>query len=131
MADNITPLAQYLKQVMQDQRFRSERSFAAKAGISPRTLGRLLRGEKVDPEPLQKIADMLSIPVENLYRLAGYLPAEEAQTQVLREIENLLRQLPEADQRRILEVVRVEHKFREQREQQSPQTDSSSRQKAG
>ena len=91
-------------------------------------------GEKIDPEPLQKIADMLSIPVENLYRLAGYLPAEEAQTQVLREIESLLRQLPEADQRRILEVVRVEHKFREHREQnegQDRRSDTGSRQKAG
>ena len=55
---------------MQDHHFHSERSFATQAGISPRTLGRILRGEKVDPEPLQKIADALSVPVENLYRLS-------------------------------------------------------------
>lgn len=109
-----TPLARYLRQEIEDRQFRSERAFAARAGISPRTLGRILRGEKVDPGPLQKIADTLSIPVENLYRLAGYLPPVEAQSQVLSEIENLLRQLPEADQRRILEVVRVEHKFHQQ-----------------
>jgi len=108
------PLAAYLRQEIQDRQFRSERAFAARAGISPRTLGRILRGEKVDPEPLQKIAEALNTPVENLYRLAGYLPPAEVQSQVLGEIENLLRQLPEADQRRILEVVRVEHKYHQQ-----------------
>lgn len=121
-------LPQYLRQAMQERHFHSERSFAAYAGISPRTLGRILRGEKVDPEPLQKIADALKVPVESLYRLAGYLPPDEAQTQVLREIENLLRQLPEADQRRILEVVRVEHRFHEQGR---GSVEPGSRQKAG
>jgi transcriptional regulator with XRE-family HTH domain len=121
------PLALYLRQEIKDRAFRSERAFAARAGISPRTLGRILRGEKVDPEPLQKIADALNTPIENLYRLAGYLPPVEAQSQVLSEIENLLRQLPEADQRRILEVVRVEHKYH----QQSGRSKTSSQQKAG
>jgi len=122
------PLAQYLRQAIEERHFHSERSFAAHTGISPRTLGRILRGEKVDPEPLQKIADALRVPVESLYRLAGYLPPEEAQTQVLHEIESLLRQLPEADQRRILEVVRVEHKYHQQ---QSGRTEADSRQKTG
>jgi transcriptional regulator with XRE-family HTH domain len=121
------PLAQYLRQEIQDRHFHSERSFAAHAGISPRTLGRILRGEKVDPEPLQKIADALKVPVESLYRLAGYLPPDEAQSQVLREIENLLRQLPEADQRRILEVVRVEHKYH----QQTGSSEADTRQRTG
>jgi transcriptional regulator with XRE-family HTH domain len=105
------PLAQYLQQAIKERHFHSERAFAAFAGISPRTLGRLLRGEKVDPESLQLVADALKVPVENLYRLAGYLPPEEAQSQVLREMESLLRQMPESDQRRILEMVRVEHKY--------------------
>ncbi len=122
------PLPQYLRQAMQERHFPSERSFATYAGISPRTLGRILRGEKVDPEPLQKIADALKVPVESLYRLAGYLPPDEAQTQVLREIESLLRQLPEADQRRILEVVRVEHRFHQQAQDSA---EPGSRQKTG
>ena len=122
------PLAQYLRKEIEDRHFHSERAFAARAGISPRTLGRILRGEKVDPEPLQKIADALSVPVESLYRLAGYLPPDEAQSQVLREIENLLRQLPEADQRRILEVVRVEHKYHQQ---QGGHSQAETRQRTG
>jgi transcriptional regulator with XRE-family HTH domain len=109
--DRDTPLVTYLLQAMKERHFSSERAFAIHAGISPRTLGRILRGKRVDPESLILIADGLRVPVENLYRLIGYLPAEEAQNQVLREIETLLRQLPEADQRRILDVVRVEHRY--------------------
>jgi transcriptional regulator with XRE-family HTH domain len=103
-------LAEYVRELMEERRFSSERAFALHVGISPRTLGRILDGEKVDPESLQKIAAVLNLPVENLYRLAGYLPPEEARTQLLREIEHLLRRLPEDTQRRILDMVRVEHR---------------------
>lgn len=109
-----TPFVRYLWQAMRERHFPSERAFAAHAGLSPRTLGRILRGKKVDPESLQLIADALQVPVEDIYRLAGYLPPEEAQSQVLHEVEYLLRQLPEADQRRILEVVRLEHRYHRQ-----------------
>ena len=126
---DIDTLSGYLRQAMKDHHFHSERSFAAAAGISPRTLGRILRGEKVDPASLQRLAGVLNSPVEILYRLARYLPPDEAQSQVLHEIENLLRQMPEADQRRILEVVRVEHKYHQA--QQNSSADPDSRQKAG
>lgn len=126
---DIDTLSGYLRQAMKDHHFPSERAFAAHAGISPRTLGRILRGEKVDPESLQNIAVALNIPVEILYRLADYLPPDEARSQVLHEIENLLRQMPEADQRRILEVVRVEYKYH--RAQQKGAAGSDPQQKAG
>ena len=112
------PLGQYLRQAIDERHFPSERAFAAHVGISPRTLGRILRGAKIDPDSLQRIAEGLNVPVESLYRLVGYLPPEEARNQVLREIEGLLRQLPETDQRRILEVVRVEHRFHQQMNQE-------------
>jgi transcriptional regulator with XRE-family HTH domain len=106
-----TPLTRYLWKAIEERRFDSERSFALHAGISPRTLGRILRGKKVDLDTLQLIAEGLRVPVADLYRLAGLLPPEEAQTQVLSEVEHLLRQLPEADQHRILEMVRLEHRY--------------------
>lgn len=105
-----TTLARYIHNLIEERQFPSERAFALHTGVSPRTVGRILSGEKVDPESLQKIAEALNIPVENLYRMAGYLPPEEASAVVLREVEHLLRQLPEASQRRILDMVRVEHK---------------------
>jgi len=106
-------LARYIRTLMADHGFPSERAFALHTGVSPRTLGRILDGTKVDPESLLRIAQALNLPVENLYRLAGYLPPEEDRSRLLREIEYLLRDLPEADQRRILEQVRIEHRYRQ------------------
>ena len=113
-------LARYIRTLMADHGFRSERAFALHTGVSPRTLGRILDGTKVDPESLLRIAQALNLPVENLYRLAGYLPPEEDRSRLLREVEYLLRDLSEADQRRILEQVRIEHRYR-----QSPQEEQS------
>ena len=89
-------LARYIRTLMDDHGFRSERAFALHTGVSPRTLGRILDGTKVDPESLLRIAQALHLPVENLYRLAGYLPPEEDRSRLLREVEYLLRDLPEA-----------------------------------
>ena len=126
MFDNSEQLADYLKAEMAERNFTSERSFALFLSVSPRTLGRILSGAKVDPESLQRIADALHLPIENLYRLAGYLPPEEAKPQLLREIEHLLWELPEADQRRILDIVRIEYKHHhattEQDESEEEQT---------
>lgn len=103
-------LADYLRQMMEELHYTSERSFAPYLKVHYSTLNRILKGERADHDSLMRIAEALHVPVENLYRLAGYLPPDELQTQVLREIEHLLREMPEADQRRILDLVRVEHK---------------------
>jgi transcriptional regulator with XRE-family HTH domain len=124
-------LANYLRQMMEELNYSSERSFALYLGVSYSTVNRLLHGARIDPESLQQIANALHVPVENLYRRAGYLPPEEAQTQVIREIEHLMRELPEADQRRILDLIRVEHKHHQTQEQRSGQKTESSNQKAG
>lgn len=107
--ENLT-LADYLRATMEEFNYTSERSFALYLGVSYSTVNRILAGDKVDADSLIKIAKALHVPIETLYRLAGYLPPEEAKTQVLREVEHLLRELPEADQRRILDLVRVEYK---------------------
>jgi transcriptional regulator with XRE-family HTH domain len=129
MIDNHLP--DYLRRMMEELNYSSERSFALYLGVSYSTVNRLLRGARVDPDSLQQIADALHVPVENLYRLAGYLPPEEAKTQVLREIEHLMRELPEADQRRILDLIRVEHKHHQSQSKKSEEEQESSGQKAG
>src|SRR5437762_4123190 len=106
---NEMSLADYLRHMMEELNYSSERSFALHLGVSYSTVNRVLKGEKISADALQRIADGLHVPVETLYRLTGYLPPEEAQNQVLREIEHLLRDLPEADQQRILDLVRVEY----------------------
>jgi transcriptional regulator with XRE-family HTH domain len=124
-------LANYLRQMMEELNYASERSFALYVGVSYSTVNRLLRGARIDPESLLQIASALHVPVENLYRLAGYLPLEEAQTRVIREVEHLMRELSEADQRRILDLIRVEHKHHRGQNRQAEQTDAPSSQKAG
>jgi transcriptional regulator with XRE-family HTH domain len=124
-------LPDYLRRMMEELNFSSERSFALHLGVSYSTVNRLLRGARVDPDSLQQIADALHVPVENLYRLAGYLPTEEAKSQVLREIEHLMRELPEADQRRILDLIRVEYKHRQTQVRSVDETSENSGQKAG
>jgi transcriptional regulator with XRE-family HTH domain len=124
-------LANYLRQMMEELNYSSERSFALYLGVSYSTVNRLLRGARIDPESLLQIASALHVPVENLYRLAGYLPLEEAQTRVIREVEHLMRELSEADQRRILDLIRVEHKHHRGQNRQAEQTDAPSSQKAG
>lgn len=123
-------LADYLRSTMEELHYTSERSFANYLNVSYSTVNRILKGEKADPIILERIAEALHVPVENLYRLSGYLPAEDMKTQVLREIEHLLKEMPEADQRRILELVRVE--YRHAQPQQPPENKSrKEQQKAG
>lgn len=105
-----SPLANYLKSVMKDLNYDSERSFATYLGVSRTTVSRIMKGKKADPDMLEQIARALHLPVEHLYRLGGYLPPQDLQTQVLREIEHLLKEMPEEEQKRILELVRVEYK---------------------
>jgi transcriptional regulator with XRE-family HTH domain len=128
MSENKLP--DYLRQMMDELNYASERSFANYLKVSYSTVNRILKGEKVDPDSLLRIAEALHVPVETVYRLAGYLPPEEMQTQVLREIEHLLREMPEADQRRILDLVRVEYKHTQAKQpnEEQPRRDQ---QKAG
>lgn len=124
-------LASYLRQQMEELHFHSERSFALFLGVSYTTVNRILRGVMVETESLQRIAAALHVPVETLYRLAGYLPPEEQQTQLLREIEHLLRELPEADQRRILDLVRIEYKYHQAKQPIQEERSAEQDQKAG
>jgi transcriptional regulator with XRE-family HTH domain len=128
---NEITLASYLKNLMVELNYASERSFAAYLGVSYSTVNRILRGEKVDPDSLIRISEALHVPVENLYRMAGYLPPEEMQTLVMREVEHLLRQMPEADQRRILDLVRVEYKHTQARQPKQGDSQTSSQEWTG
>lgn len=124
-------LADYLRRMMRELNYDSERAFALFLGVSYSTVNRILKGTRVGPEPLEQIASALHVPVENLYRLAGYLPPEETRAQVMREIEHLLRQLPEADQRRVLDLVRVEYLHHQRQQKGATEQPATDDQKMG
>lgn len=99
---------------------RSVRALAEYAGIGVATAHRLVNDQVENPDAptLQKVAEYLHIPVENLYRLAGYLPDEDESLRnaLIREAEHLLKQLPEESQREFVEMLRVMHRLRTERE---------------
>lgn len=115
MADTIT-LGTYIQSIMKERNI-SGRALSMYADVSQGALNNVLH-DKADPDPktLIKIADYLNIPVEELYRLAGYLPDEDSdlKDQLVREIEYLMKKLPDESRQRILEIVRVEHRLQTQ-----------------
>jgi transcriptional regulator with XRE-family HTH domain len=73
---DLPSLATYLRSMMEQMNYPSVRSFAFYLGISHTTLNRLLRGDSVEREVLQKIAEALHVPVENLYRMTVLRPTD-------------------------------------------------------
>ncbi len=114
-------LGEYIREILGD---RSLRALATYAGISIGTASNLVndRIENPDADTLIKIAEYLGVPVENLYKLAGYLPENhDLRTLALAEIEHLVRQLPEDEQHNILELVRLQHRlYMERRAKEQP-----------
>ena len=98
----------YLRQVMDDRGFASERAFARRYNLPRMTLRRLLAGERVDVDSLILVAEALDVPVEVFFQLCGYLPVERSRSRLLDEVEALLRGLDPDAQRRIRDLVRDE-----------------------
>jgi len=110
-------LAEYLQSVL-DERQLSIRALATYAKISHSTVRRVLAGEIVDYPTLQALADYLNLPVVTVYRMAGLMPEEEESVAsvVLAEIENMLRELPEASQKKIRDMIKLEWEYTRQEE---------------
>lgn len=70
-----------------------------------------MSGGKPDPDTLIKFAEYLNEPVENFFRLAGWLPQESVISSVLREIEKILIDMPEANAKKIRDQIRVEWEY--------------------
>jgi transcriptional regulator with XRE-family HTH domain len=104
-------LGEYIKEKLGE---RSIRALATYAGIGVGTASNLIndKTEKPDASTLQKVAEYLDVPVENLYRLAGYIEEEAiSRTVLFSEIEHMLRELPEEAQRKIRDMIRVEWEY--------------------
>jgi transcriptional regulator with XRE-family HTH domain len=103
-------LGEYIKERLGE---RSVRALAHYAGIGVATASKLINDKtSPDPDTLKKVAEYLDVPVENLYRLAGYLDENKpARNLVIDEVEYLMRDLPEESQKKILDQVRLERKY--------------------
>lgn len=89
-----------------EKRHWSGRELARQAGVSPNTIALTIKGEtNPSPELCRAIAIALKVPIEEVFRHAGHLPASDP---VAGEDELLFffRGLPEQDRRRFLRAIR-------------------------
>jgi transcriptional regulator with XRE-family HTH domain len=104
-------LAEYLGAILEERRL-SQRALAMYVGVSSSTISRIMSGEDADPETLRKLADYLNVPSQLLFEMAGYIETgEDLKARAVQEAEHLLRQLPPDAQRKMLEMIRLEHKY--------------------
>ncbi len=106
----------WLKAQMQDRNW-SQAGLARASGINKQTIHYYLTHSSKPPHAhvLAKIAYALGLPVEQVYRAAGFLPhpphISETIEQILHEVEDL----PERDRQEVLAFIRMEKKLRKQR----------------
>jgi transcriptional regulator with XRE-family HTH domain len=115
-ATDARTLGEYIREKLEG---RSIRALATYANISVGTASNLVN-DRIDnpaPDTLMKVAEYLNIPVENLFRRAGYLPeTETAKPDIILEIDRLLGDLPDPQQREIFEIVKAIHRLHTKQE---------------
>lgn len=88
------------------------------AGLSRGTLSNITSGSRgIGQETCNAIARAFQIPPEIVYRAAGLLPPKNDRTQLIEELEDVLRKLPPEDQEEILQIARLKLERAGQKEQ--------------
>ena len=99
-------LAGWLRQELQIRQLRPV-ELARKTGLHASTISRILSGQV---EPSDKahsmIAKALQVPPEKVFALAGILPTSLDKSDILKELTEVVNQLPENEQREVLKYAR-------------------------
>jgi len=100
-------LGKWLLQELDDRRW-SMREFARRCEVSESTISRIVSGKRNPSSELcRKMAEVLRLPAEKIFRQAGLLPQAPEDSPGLKEALYLFRQLPEGERRRILLIMRT------------------------
>ena len=76
------PFSEFVAGVLRQRRIRASH-FAVKIGVSHATVGRWLKGEDVPcAKSCYKVAEFTAVPVEDVLRAAGHIPAERKKARV-------------------------------------------------
>lgn len=116
----VTELSDRLQREIQDGR--SLREIGRKAGLSATTIGKVLAGKEIDRSTIEKLSGYLHLPIEEVYRMAGFLPPmyEDgilSRGWMLSKLWEVLSRLTEADQALVLaEAIRLNQKYKEESE---------------
>ncbi len=91
-----------------DTRRWSMREFARRTGVSESTISRIVSGKRNPSSSLcRKMAEVLRVPPERVFREAGLLPDYTEDSPKMKEALYLFRKLPEDERRRILLIMRT------------------------
>jgi transcriptional regulator with XRE-family HTH domain len=104
----------------------SQADLARAARISPQVVSDYegYKRKYFDETILQKIAKGFKIPVETVYRAAGFLPPATEVDEIVAEINHLLEGLPPDVQEEAREYIRMKSRMVEEREAKARQTDT-------
>jgi transcriptional regulator with XRE-family HTH domain len=105
-ADEYKRLGKYIEAELQ-KRGMTQSELARKAGVSRSGINVIIKGQnKPSTNLLKEISKALGIPIETLYREAGFLP-DEKEPPFLEKVNQLVSELPEKDQQDILEFIEL------------------------
>lgn len=97
----------WLLEELTDRRW-SMREFARRCDVSESTISRVVSGKRNPSSELcRRMAKVLHLPPERIFREAGLLPRTDEDSPALKEALYLFRQLPEGERRRILLIMRT------------------------
>jgi transcriptional regulator with XRE-family HTH domain len=102
-----SPFGKWLLQELEERRW-SMREFARRCGVSESTISRVVSGKRNPSSDLcRKMAEVLHLPPERVFRKAGLLPQTPEESPGIKEALYLFRQLPEDERVRILLIMRT------------------------
>lgn len=94
----------------------SQADLARHAGVSRTAISDVLAGKrKMGKDLAQFVAAAFKIPVAEVYRQAGILPPEPNENPIIKQIAHLAIDLPDDEQKDILEFVKLRHRLAEER----------------
>ena len=112
----MTNFVKWLKAQMQERNW-SQADLARASGVHKQTIHYYIAKGSKPPHAhvLAKIAYALELPVEQVYRAAGFLPRPPEINETIEQIMHELEDMPERDRQEVLAFIRMEKKLLKQR----------------
>ena len=96
----------------------SQADLARRAGVSRTAISDIISGKrKIGRDLAVSISEAFKLPLEEVYRAAGLLPPEPAETKLARQITHITAQLPPEEQQGLLEFAKLRLRLSEKQGQ--------------
>lgn len=103
----------WLIEQMRERDNMTQSELAKASGLTRQAISYYLSAKSKQPDEfaLQKIAEALDLPVEEVYRAAGILPPKIAKSDLIERILNLFEDLPPEEQENVMEYVKMRQRL--------------------